>query len=335
MPSARNPFAVLGISPEAEIEVVIAAYKALARKYHPDVNPGVSPETLTKRMVELNWAKEELERDLAGWASRSRPSERASTGSTSRVDADAQPTAHPTSAPANTMSVNVSPQVVSIAGIAGASASFAVTGSGVSPDRIRARFEPDSFDLSRYDATIGEVVYTVKMLKDLSPETDDVFVEQVDILVDGQPSAKAFISIAPVTSTVMAQDYGARVAPSAHVSVDAKIAFGKHRSRTFRHIAVHEPGYLEWMLGVGAGTLIEQQCAQLALATVGRHMALPSRSETRSTGSLPRERRNQPVRDIVEKPKTTGLWGAIRALIPSNRKPESHSNDVPRLGGPR
>lgn len=66
MPS-KNPFEVLGISPEAEPEVILAAYRALTKKYHPDLNPGVPPSQLNARMSDLNWARAELGRDLSGW----------------------------------------------------------------------------------------------------------------------------------------------------------------------------------------------------------------------------------------------------------------------------
>ena len=66
----RNPFDVLGVAEEAEIEVIRAAYRALARKYHPDVNAGARRGDLTRRMMEINWAKDELEADLAGWRTR-------------------------------------------------------------------------------------------------------------------------------------------------------------------------------------------------------------------------------------------------------------------------
>jgi len=66
MPS-ENPFEILGISPDAEPEVILAAYRALAKKYHPDLNPGVPPSQLNARMSDLNWARTELDRDLSGW----------------------------------------------------------------------------------------------------------------------------------------------------------------------------------------------------------------------------------------------------------------------------
>lgn len=74
--AASSPFEVLGISPDAEPEVIQAAYRALARKYHPDVNHGVPPEQLNARMKQINWAKQELERDLAGWRQRVRAQQR-------------------------------------------------------------------------------------------------------------------------------------------------------------------------------------------------------------------------------------------------------------------
>ena len=76
MDESRNPFDILEVMPSAEPEVVEFAFRALARKYHPDVN--TDPDA-TWRMSELNWAKGELERDLAGWRLRT---ERERTGGT-------------------------------------------------------------------------------------------------------------------------------------------------------------------------------------------------------------------------------------------------------------
>ena len=41
-------YAVLGVSPDAEPEVIQAAYRALARKYHPDTSGGNSSENVGK-----------------------------------------------------------------------------------------------------------------------------------------------------------------------------------------------------------------------------------------------------------------------------------------------
>jgi len=66
----RDPFDILGVSPDAEWEVILAAYRALARKYHPDTGPGGDAAELNRRMTELNHAREELESDLDGWRAR-------------------------------------------------------------------------------------------------------------------------------------------------------------------------------------------------------------------------------------------------------------------------
>lgn len=55
--SVPDPYKVLQVDPEAEPEVIEAAYRRLARKYHPDVAPG--PES-QERMVRLNQAWEML-----------------------------------------------------------------------------------------------------------------------------------------------------------------------------------------------------------------------------------------------------------------------------------
>jgi uncharacterized RDD family membrane protein YckC len=62
--AARDPFAILQVSPDAEPEIFLAAYRTLARKYHPDVcrDPASSA-----RMAEINWARDELENNADAW----------------------------------------------------------------------------------------------------------------------------------------------------------------------------------------------------------------------------------------------------------------------------
>lgn len=52
-----DPYRVLQVDPSAEADVIEAAYKRLAKKYHPDVAPG--PEA-QERMVQLNLARDIL-----------------------------------------------------------------------------------------------------------------------------------------------------------------------------------------------------------------------------------------------------------------------------------
>ena len=51
MPEARDAYAVLQVDPAAELIVIQAAYRALARRFHPD---GDAPDVT--RMAELNYA---------------------------------------------------------------------------------------------------------------------------------------------------------------------------------------------------------------------------------------------------------------------------------------
>jgi curved DNA-binding protein CbpA len=57
MTDGPDPYKVLQVDPEAEDEVIQAAYRRLAQKYHPDVAPG--PEAAA-RMAALNAAWEVL-----------------------------------------------------------------------------------------------------------------------------------------------------------------------------------------------------------------------------------------------------------------------------------
>jgi DnaJ-class molecular chaperone len=55
--SPRNHYQILQVDPQAESEIIAAAYKRLARMYHPDVND--SPEASSK-MKEINQANKIL-----------------------------------------------------------------------------------------------------------------------------------------------------------------------------------------------------------------------------------------------------------------------------------
>jgi formylglycine-generating enzyme required for sulfatase activity len=77
MSSSRNPYEILQVARSAEAEVIEAAYRRLARKYHPDVtqNPDAS-----RRMQDINWAYEILS-DLTRRASFDQHVQPAASGS--------------------------------------------------------------------------------------------------------------------------------------------------------------------------------------------------------------------------------------------------------------
>jgi len=50
---------ILGVDPKADPESIRVAYRRLALKYHPDLNPAL--EDATKRMIEINLAYEILD----------------------------------------------------------------------------------------------------------------------------------------------------------------------------------------------------------------------------------------------------------------------------------
>ena len=53
-----DPYSVLGVSPTASDEEIKAAYRRLAKKYHPDLHPG--DEAAAKRMNEINAAYDQI-----------------------------------------------------------------------------------------------------------------------------------------------------------------------------------------------------------------------------------------------------------------------------------
>ncbi len=53
-----DPYKVLGVSPDASDEEIKRAYRQLAKKYHPDLNPGDT--VAAKKMQEINAAYEQI-----------------------------------------------------------------------------------------------------------------------------------------------------------------------------------------------------------------------------------------------------------------------------------
>ncbi len=66
---ARNPYEVLGVSPGASKDEVAKAYRKLAKKYHPDLNPGDAEAA--RKMSEINAAYEEIKSGKASSSSSS------------------------------------------------------------------------------------------------------------------------------------------------------------------------------------------------------------------------------------------------------------------------
>ena len=54
----NDPYKVLGVSPDASDDEIKQAYRRLAKKYHPDRNPG--DEEAAKKMQEVNAAYEQI-----------------------------------------------------------------------------------------------------------------------------------------------------------------------------------------------------------------------------------------------------------------------------------
>lgn len=57
-----DPYKVLGVSPNASEEEVTKAYRKLAKRYHPDLNPG--DEYAEKKMMEINEAYEQIKKGV-------------------------------------------------------------------------------------------------------------------------------------------------------------------------------------------------------------------------------------------------------------------------------
>ena len=55
-PITRNAYAILGVTPDSDDAAILAAYRLLARRFHPDL----AGEAATERMIRVNAAFERL-----------------------------------------------------------------------------------------------------------------------------------------------------------------------------------------------------------------------------------------------------------------------------------
>ena len=59
-----DPYRVLGVSPDSSDEEITKAYRRLAKKYHPDLNPG--DKSAAERMREINEAYDAIKKGNTG-----------------------------------------------------------------------------------------------------------------------------------------------------------------------------------------------------------------------------------------------------------------------------
>lgn len=327
MAAEKNPFDILGINASAEDVVINAAYKALARRYHPDMNPGVAPAELDARMKELNWAKDELERDRAVWRSRAPAAQSTHVNGTARSGKCAPPSGSSSGVGTPAAAIEVDQQVLFLTGYPGATASFRASVAEQSATSIRARFREGVIELERLASSDAGVSFRVTVRRDFTAPLADSVVEMIDLVAPGCIGAKVFASIQPLTAEAMQQRPAlGRIAPARFASPDALISFGKHRGTRFREIAIVEPGYLHWMLREGAGSLIEQSCARLALAEVEARTTLPSarqsrRARVQAVPAQSSESVSEPAKPLAlpDPNRPGGFFRALKGMFGSRR----------------
>ncbi len=74
----RDPYEVLGVPRSASEQEVTSAYRRLAKRYHPDLNPGDAGAQ--KKMAEINVAYEEIKSGRAKYQDYSRPQQNTGQG---------------------------------------------------------------------------------------------------------------------------------------------------------------------------------------------------------------------------------------------------------------
>ena len=210
--------------------------------------------------------------------------------------------------------INVEPQVLTLPGRRGSAATFAAACPGIAPSLIRARFKQGCVSVERLPSSDEEALFKVVVAEDFTSDIWDNAIETVEVIATGCTGNKVFVSLAPVTPTILSQEYGRRIAPPRHASPTARIPFGKHRGRRFQEIAIEDPGYLGWMLREGAGSRIERDCARLALDFVrGGGRLTPTTRQAR----VPLEPKHaaEPLPALPDPSRPGGLLNRLKALF--------------------
>ena len=211
----RSPFEILGISPDAEWVVVEAAYRALARKYHPDTNPGVGAASLNERMQELNWARHELEADLAGWRRRSArsrglgdrsfgaPSEQPGRWQRAEPESRRWQQEEPESrrwqpSPAGhgfAGSIIVEPRFIRLPGRRGTVGQFVANCDRLDGSALRCRFREGLVDVVRVASGPGGAAFRPVVLEDVYGGDGEPIIVNLDVVADGYEGARVVVSV--------------------------------------------------------------------------------------------------------------------------------------------
>jgi hypothetical protein len=171
----RSPFEVLGIPTTAGVDAARSRYRALARQQHPDAVPAAQRSGATKAMAELNWAMEELERDLEGWR-------RLAGGDAADLLFEAY------KAPSTPVAITVEPRLVILRRENGFEAWITAAAPGVDPRDLKLRYESKLIEVARMQTRAGVTNFRVR----LAPGAEGIAEEQSQSLEisapDGEPA---------------------------------------------------------------------------------------------------------------------------------------------------
>jgi hypothetical protein len=185
----RNPFDVLNLQVSDSLDTARASYKVLARKHHPDTAPESGRATATRLMAEINWAMDELERDLAGWR------RLAGGAAVGLLYFEEEP---------EVTTITVEPQLVILNMANGFSSWVTAAAKGVASRDLKPRYESGLIRLERAHSVSGVANFLVR----LAPGVDQLAQEQSETVEITAPVADAVsvrVAVAPFTAEQAAQ----------------------------------------------------------------------------------------------------------------------------------
>jgi hypothetical protein len=186
----RNPFEVLNLRPDAGLDAARSSYRALARSHHPDTAPAAGRARATKIMAELNWAMEELERDLEGWR------RLLSAGASADAFFDAWLDLQPQD---DRVELTVEPRLVILNADNGFEAWVTAAARGVSARELKLRYASSLISVGRMDTPSGVTNFRIRLAPGVAA-LDQEQSETVEVRAPRGEPVRVRIAVAPFTA---------------------------------------------------------------------------------------------------------------------------------------
>jgi hypothetical protein len=191
MGASYSPWDILGLSSNADPQDIVSTYRSLVWRFHPDANPQLDLSRSNEAMERLNWAVEELKRNLDGWRLKA---PRRTPWPSILLDSRLRPIFQFSPRALAIPQLEVTPMAIKLA--AGERAVLAARSPHVVPEAIRVRF-PVSLNVRRLRLVQNAAHFELALDQAgaLQILDSELKMARLDIAADGVPTVEVFVSL--------------------------------------------------------------------------------------------------------------------------------------------